>query len=96
VFGDSGNIPRAVQHADDDHCVRERPVIDGVGAVKRHTQAGGKLFARGHGQRKIPHRLEGGFERGDKAGGDILRRLARDVRPDFGKVGFGGFREAKS
>jgi hypothetical protein len=44
----------------------------------------------------MPHRLEGGFDRGDKAGGDFLRRLACDVRPDFGKVGFGCIREAKS
>jgi hypothetical protein len=31
----------------------------------------------------------------DKAGGDFVRRLACNISPDFGKVGFGGIREAK-
>jgi hypothetical protein len=63
--------------------------------VERDTQAGGKLLSQGRGQGEIPNRLKGPFDRRDKAGGNFLRRLACNVRPDFGKVGFGGISEAK-
>jgi hypothetical protein len=51
-----------VQHADDDHGVRERAVIDGIGAMERDAEAGGKLLARGCGKGEIPYRLKGGFD----------------------------------
>jgi hypothetical protein len=92
---DSGNIARAMQDTDNDHGIRQRAVVDGVRAVERDAQAGGKLLSQGRGQGEIPHRLKGGFDRRDKAGGVFLRRPACNITPDFGKVGFGCLREAK-
>jgi hypothetical protein len=95
LFCDGGDVSRTVQDADNHHGVGKRAVVNGIGTVKRDAETGAKLLARRGGQREIPHRLKGGFDRRDKAGGGFLRRPASNISPDFGKVGFGGIREVK-
>ena len=66
-----------------------RQVVDGVGAVKRHTKARGKMVTRGTGERKVPQGFKGLLDRIDKAGRDRLRCFEGQRSPDFGEVGFG-------
>jgi hypothetical protein len=67
-----GNVPGTVQNTDDHHSVRDRTIVDGIGAVERHSQTGAELFARGLRQGEMPHWLKGGLDRGDKSGGDVF------------------------
>jgi hypothetical protein len=61
-----------MHHADNDHGIGGRSVIDGVRAKICDAQAGGQPLARGRGQRKVPDRLESRFDGGDKAGSNFL------------------------
>lgn len=85
-----------MQDANDDHSVGKWLIIYGVGTMKRDAQAGGKLLTGGSRQRKIPHWLKGGFDCRDEARGDVVGCPACDINPDFGEVGFGCIRQAKS
>jgi hypothetical protein len=78
-----------VNDTDDHDRLGLRQVVDGVRTVERYAKAGGKLVTRGTGERKMPQRLEGPFDCFDKTGGDRLRCLECERRPDFGEVGLG-------
>jgi len=84
-----------MQDADNDHGIVKGLVVDGIGAVKRDAQTRRELVARRCGKRKMPHRLEGGFDGGDKARGYFFGRVGGNTDPDFRKVGFGGFGDAQ-
>jgi hypothetical protein len=43
----------------------------------------------------MPHWLEGGFDGGDKARGNLFRRVGCNANPDFRKVDFGGLGDAE-
>ena len=59
-----------MHHAYNDH--RIGGWIDGIRAKKCDAQVGGQPLACGRGQRKVPYRLEGRFDGGDKASSNFL------------------------
>ena len=75
--------------ADDHDRIRERLIINGVGAVKRYADTTCELFAGRAGKRKVSERLKSRLNRADKARRDVLRRLGRQGRPDLGEIGLG-------
>lgn len=86
-FSEGGHIARAVNNADNDDHLGSHQIVDRVGAMERHTEAGRKLVTSRTGKRKVPQRLEGRLDRADKTRGDSFRRFSYEPDPDFGKVG---------
>ena len=84
-----GNVACSVNDADDHDRIRERLIINGVGAVKRYAETRRELFAGRAGKRKVPERLKSRLNRADKARRDVLRGLGRQGRPDLGEIGLG-------
>ena len=95
MIRDCCRVACAVQHADDNNRVRKRTIINRIGAMESDAQSGGKLLSRRSGEWKIPDRLKGRFNRGDKARRDFLGCVACDSEPDFGEVLLGGLGKAK-
>jgi len=92
---DGGDIAGTIQDTDDHHGIRKGSVINCVGTVKYYAQAGCKLLTRGCGERKIPHRLEGGFDGGDEPGRNFFACFGCDTGPNFSKIFFSGIRKAE-
>jgi hypothetical protein len=63
--------------------------------MKRYPKTGRQMLAVRCGKWKISYVLKGGFHRGDKSRGDLLRCLACYTCPDFCQVGFRCIREAE-
>lgn len=95
MIRDCHRVACAVQHADDNNHIGKRAIIDRIRAVESDTQSGGKFLTRRSGERKIPDRLKGCFNRGDKARRDFFGCVACDSEPDFGEVLLGGLGKAK-
>ena len=68
ALGERGHVARAVQHADDDHGMRKRPIVNCVGAMKRYAQSGSQLIAPRCREREAPHWVERGFDLSDEPG----------------------------
>jgi hypothetical protein len=73
ALGERGHVARAVQHADDDHRIRKRPIVNCVGAMKRYAQSGSQLIPPGCREREAPHWVERGFDLSDEPGRNLLR-----------------------
>jgi hypothetical protein len=73
VRGERGDVARPVQHADDDHRIRKRPIVDCVGAMKRYAQSGSEPIAPRCREREAPHRVERGLDLPDEPGRNLLR-----------------------
>jgi hypothetical protein len=72
TLGERGDVARPVQHADDDHRIRKRPIVDCVGAMKRYAQSGSQPIAPRCREREAPHRVERGFDLPDEPSRDLL------------------------
>lgn len=68
MIGERRNIARAMQHADNNHRVGERPVINRVSTVECDAQSRGELLTRRRSEREVSRRLERGLDRRDEAG----------------------------
>jgi hypothetical protein len=79
-----------MKDANDDDGVGKRPVVDGVGTVKGHAQAGCEVIAGSAGKGEMSKRLEGRFDGADKTVRDMLGSFRRQRGPYLGEIGFGG------
>ena len=95
MIRDCRRVACAVQHANDNNRVGKPTIIDRIMTVESDTQSNGKFLTRGRGERKIPDRLKGPFNRGDKARRDFFGCVACDSEPDFNEVLLGGLGQAK-
>ncbi|MCJ2094987.1 hypothetical protein MKK67_21145 [Methylobacterium sp. J-072] len=82
------DIPRAVQHSDDDDFALVVLLVDRVKSLDYDAQPGRQLLARGAGLRKVPHGRTGGLNPRDQAICHGRRGVCRDIGPDRGQIGF--------
>lgn len=94
-LGERCNVRRAVQDADDDNCIRNHSVVDGVWRVELDAQPRTQRLARRSGERKMPQRFQCRLDRGDEAGGDRLGGLGSEGGPDFGQIMLGCIRQTE-
>jgi hypothetical protein len=88
MFDYSRQIASAVEDAHDDDFGIRREIIDGVAAGERDAQLGGELRTKWIAHGKPSHAIKDGSDLGDQLVGDVFGAFARDIRPDFGKIGF--------
>jgi len=95
LVGQSGGIARAVQDTNNHKLVLVMHVIHGVVAGEGDSEAWRKMLARGACQREMPQRFAVALDLVDKAFGDRFGGFDGDIKPNLGKIGFGGVGQAE-
>jgi hypothetical protein len=90
LVGQSGGVTRAVQDANNHKLVLVMHVIHSVVAGESDAEAWRELLARGACERKMPQWLTIARDLVDKAFRNRFGSFDGDIKPNLGKVGFGG------
>jgi len=89
MFDYSRQIARSVQDAHDDDVGICREIIDSVAAGERDAQRWGELRTLRVAHGKLSGAIKDGGDLGDQLIRDVFGTFARDIGPNFRKIGFG-------